>query len=99
MTHAELRRLAEAATPGPWYVGNGKWICALDAYLAYCDGSRRNVSVSLDENTKNSAYIAAVNPQTVLGLLDEIERLRLREDLAAMRAGHGILGSIRGEIK
>jgi hypothetical protein len=75
----KLRQLAEAATPGPWEVsdddmfspievtsdGPGRDICCLDTY-----------DHRPDERANDAAFIAAANPQTVLALLDEIERLR-----------------------
>lgn len=82
MTHAELRRLAEAATPGPWYVEKRP-------HTYWEMRTKYGSLIFRDANECDAAYIAAVNPKTVLGLLDEIERLRLREDLAAMRAAMG----------
>ena len=82
--YKELRKLAQAATPGPWYHGakNGAHkycvydkICWLDV-----DGSRWGdtpnivISVSPDDGEyKTAAYISAANPATVLALLDELE--------------------------
>ena len=57
----ELRRIAEAATPGPWAFPHQK-----DPYGCYL--------LPLSEN--NASYIAAFDPTTVLALLDEIERLQ-----------------------
>lgn len=54
-----LRALAEAATPGPWQDANGYVIA---------DGR----VLTLTPN--NRAYIAAVDPQTVLALIDRAKR-------------------------
>lgn len=67
MNHDDLRALAGAADPDGWVAGlwpeNGVWTFG---YLsnAYTD----------DEDTVR--YVAAVSPDVVLGLLDEIDRLR-----------------------
>lgn len=72
----ELRKLAQAATPGPWishpkgYYGA---VCASENefdLVAVTHGQRRNNVLA------NEAYIAALNPATVLNLIAEIERLR-----------------------
>lgn len=66
---AKLRALAESATPGPWI------------HNEY--GSVRNPYGQWMLNAgsvSDAAYIAAASPQTVLALLDEIERLRSQRD-------------------
>lgn len=75
--HTQLRKLAEAATPGPWWSnrtnllivndgkGSSEWLVATVAMNTYKDQGRYN-----------SQFIAAANPQAVIELLDEIERLR-----------------------
>lgn len=75
----ELRRLAQAATPGPWEKGT---IVGLQFPIVCCamDGIRLNVAhvagIRNGEGLNNAAFIAAANPAVVLELLDEIERLR-----------------------
>lgn len=71
---AELRRLAEAATPGPWaiepdcYDGNEEMWCAWH---------RLGPFVLAGANPRaDSLYVAAAHPQAVLALLAENERLR-----------------------
>ncbi|EME0456337.1 TPA: ead/Ea22-like family protein [Pseudomonas aeruginosa] len=83
--HAELRRLAKAATPGPWRVQTGcSWRrIGTDSgdgdVLRPCthphDGWPDIVAPA--ENLK---YIASANPKTVLALLDEIDRLKAEND-------------------
>jgi len=79
MTHSELdqlRDLAKAATPGPWRVeAQGH---------AWQEVARVNnlevappASVELAHCADDAAYIAAVSPDVVLGLIAEVERLRL----------------------
>jgi hypothetical protein len=72
-----LRELAEAATPGPWMVegrdvfepiqvyAHSRDVCAFDTY-----------DHRPDERGPDAEYVAAANPQTVVALLDEVERLR-----------------------
>ncbi|SEJ52938.1 hypothetical protein SAMN04244572_04353 [Azotobacter beijerinckii] len=84
-----LKRLAEAATPGPW------------AYEAHGDTGEYGVGFLLDEDDQpvegrqepgemlvaepvapevsgatNAAFIAAANPSAILALITEVERLR-----------------------
>lgn len=85
--HAELKRLAEAATPGPWHAAGG--------YLTVRDPEGRSFSNTiyhLDEmgqpgpmlafqavpfaKSSDAAYIAAANPQAILFLIEENERMR-----------------------
>ncbi|MCS8141499.1 ead/Ea22-like family protein [Pseudomonas aeruginosa] len=83
--HAELRRLAKAATPGPWRVQTGcSWRrIGTDSgdgdVLRPCthphDGWPDIVAPA--ENLK---YIASANPKTILALLDEIDGLKAEND-------------------
>ena len=70
----ELRRLAEAATPGPWW---HEWVDGDDWWAVYGQPTGDMVcpEVCTMGSPDEAAYIAAVNPAVVLGLLDEIERL------------------------
>lgn len=78
--HAELRRLAEKATPGPWQDAT----CDDEMFRsADCIIQRETGNVVLfyeDDHLpipsiEDTHYIAAANPSTVNGLLDENERL------------------------
>lgn len=77
--HAELRRLAEAATPGPWWNG----IDDLEGIVApqnpggnvVCIPPKRNMYSSLEAWPDNAAYIAAAC-NAVPALLNEIDALR-----------------------
>lgn len=60
-----LRKVAEAATPGPWEL-DGSDIAAGDYWVAY----------SADTSVTDAAHIAAFDPPTVLALLDEVAALR-----------------------
>ena len=79
-TLAELRRLAEAATPGPW---------ATAAFQLVIDVARR-IDVGMCGHRDDAAFIAAANPAVVLALLDAAaERDRLAEAVERVRALHG----------
>ncbi|HEJ1456488.1 TPA: ead/Ea22-like family protein [Pseudomonas aeruginosa] len=70
--HAELRRLAEAATPGEWRTGDGDDSlpdCVLSGEFVVCEHAGGDVD-----------YIAAANPKTVLALLDENDRLKAENE-------------------
>lgn len=81
--HAELRRLAKAATPGPWtlyvpedYQGPDE----LPGYGVECAEGRAIVWGALEPETgcqfdRDAEFIAAANPNTILALLDEIDGL------------------------
>ena len=64
----ELKRIAEAATPGPWDGTHHSEV--FKEHHIVCD-----VSCS-DREIADTAYIATFNPETVLALIAELERLR-----------------------
>jgi len=76
----ELKKLAEAATPGPWHYDCGNW----EVESQNKDTFRYSICNLIEgmEETEpvdalpNGEYIAAANPQTVLAL---IERIRTYE--------------------
>lgn len=77
--HAKLRELANAATSGEWTsiarhtesrFGDGSRICDV--------ANAPNRIVAYEVAEPDADYVAAANPRAVLGLLDEIERLRDR---------------------
>jgi hypothetical protein len=70
----ELKRLAEAASDGPWYSGEGYEQGDPGFYIA----SKPTGLIIVSEDTlrqNDSAFIAAANPQAVMELLATIERL------------------------
>ena len=76
----ELRRIAEAATPGPWEV------VGLDGYggpyalrMPHRSG-RTWYGVEGIKRREDAEYFVAMNRNTVLALLDEIERLRREQE-------------------
>jgi len=66
MNIEELKRLAEAATPGPWYDRAG--------VLRGTGGGIKPIATIY--NGLNSPYIAAANPAAILELIAEVEALR-----------------------
>ncbi|MFU5504500.1 ead/Ea22-like family protein [Pseudomonas aeruginosa] len=71
--HAELRRLAKAATPGPWeYQAPLKILAADRTSIVLIALSHANYR----EDEANSRLIAAANPKTILALLDEIDGMK-----------------------
>lgn len=85
---AHLRKLAEAATPGPWFAhwNEHYWQTNTECELfpgqqigdvcaskfMYVKGEKEVIE---DHGEANAAYIAAANPQTILSLLSMIEEL------------------------
>ena len=72
----QLRALAQAATPGSWRVeaqGHAPHEVARVNNLEVAPPD----SVELAHCATDAAYIAAVSPDVVLGLIAEVERLRL----------------------
>lgn len=92
--HAELRRLAKAATPGARYqgtdervivAGNGTIICTVS-------GAISGPSVMAD-----AEFLCATDPNTILALLDEIDRLS--DELSACTEHPGGCGYWREAAK
>ena len=90
----ELRRLAQKATKGNWYLSCGRYIYR-DITVNDGDEEWRPVIAMTDDDESqvnyesNAAFIAAANPTAVLELLDEIERLRINaERYEWLRAQH-----------
>src|SRR5690606_38182934 len=73
---AELRRIAEAATPGPWAVNPFKALVDEMATLTPVCAMLWPTELRTEEQTlSNALHIAAFDPTTVLALLDRIEAL------------------------
>lgn len=88
MTNDELhtlKALAEAATPGPWHVayeGSSDWTVFDEKANIHVADVHRHRAVDCPD----ARFIAAANPQTVLALLAEVERLREEAQLSYQRA-------------
>lgn len=74
-----LKKLAEAATPGPWEheekcsLHDAPTVRANGFYVASCCTSEDG------EGIKDAAFIAAANPEVVLGLIARIEELEKQQ--------------------
>ena len=94
MTPEELkviREKAEAATPGPWEVTEAPGFGHDHAPYAVASERDEQIAECYDntpgswhpvQNEANAAFIAAANPQTVLRLLDEVERMSVPRSLS-----------------
>ena len=69
----DLKRLAEAATPGPWGY-DGSYICParVEGETTYVESWH---AVADSHQTENVRYIAAANPAAMLELIAEVEGL------------------------
>ena len=69
-----IKARAKAATPGPWW---HEWVDGDDWWAVYGQPTGDMVcpEVCTMWSSDEAAYIAAVNPAVVLGLVAEIERL------------------------
>lgn len=73
----DLRRLAQAASPGPWEVVKDHHFPGVHGGDVILGGSFCDYS---EPTREDEEFIAAANPAVVLELLDEIERLRTQRD-------------------
>ena len=69
----ELRKLAEAATPGPWNYYDDSLSTGRIEIVALGKTVTRIYRSVPEEDGANAEFIAAANPQTVIALLDTIE--------------------------
>ena len=89
---AELRRIAEAATPGPWeVVGLAGYGGPYALRMPHRSG-RTWYGVEGIKRREDAEYFVAMNRNTVLALLDEIERLRRERDAALDVLGREDIG-------
>ncbi len=80
---ATLRRMAEAATPGPWHFHQDDGT-ALDISEVCIPRPEEDVDLSIASllEDRDGAFIAAANPATVLALLDRLERAERELEVA-----------------
>lgn len=73
----ELRRIAEAATPGPWAVNPFRaTVDEMPSMLPICGLLWPTDQRTEEQTLANATHIATFDPTTVIAILDEIERLR-----------------------
>lgn len=94
--HSELKRLAEAATQGPWGY-DGSYVCParVEDGTTYVESWRSVADCAQPENTK---FIAAANPAAVLELLDNLESAQKKIDQAWNRSNPALDGYIPGAL-
>lgn len=63
-----LPKLAEAATPGPWFVEHGGVFNATRGYMVVPTGDS-------DQDRADAAFIAAANPAAIAELIERARRL------------------------
>ena len=86
---AELRRLAEAATPGPWEAFGAvdgrrgeRWLGVTTDMRATESARAGDVFAAQDCTRQDALFIAAANPAAVLGLLDRLAHMTEARDNA-----------------
>lgn len=102
--YSELKKLAEAATPGPWISAGPSFGSDSPRYceevLVDREGDEDDTYTVCEapaglrsESTSDMVFIAAANPATVLALISEVDRLTadntsLRGSCAKLGAEH-----------
>lgn len=77
----ELRKLAQAATPGPWVVNGDPLVNEGAPHLMTEDGYAiadfwgNESSLGLKGNERNADYIAAANPAAIIALIQQRDEL------------------------
>jgi uncharacterized protein YlbG (UPF0298 family) len=86
MNHDEMRKVAEAATKGPWYaIKNPEWGGSNYRIDTRPDAPWGNFGQIAYTSKANAHHIATFDPPTVLALLDDLSRLRHERDEAVAR--------------
>lgn len=98
--HADLLKLAEAATPGPWN-SNGTSVDDFDVHCTMRMEWMPNGTGNEDEDDEvnlnheaDSAFIAGTNPAVIIALLAEISVLRSNESETLLRE---LFALVKGE--
>lgn len=68
--YTELKRLAEAATPGPWYQHGGIMQVLNDGCETVCE------TFENDGDCPDAQFIAAANPTAVMALISDLDEAR-----------------------
>ena len=106
----ELRRLAQAATPGPWWVnqdglnhGFERGVIEINAldWWALAGVWAVNEGKPSDEGSANAAFIAAANPAAIIKILDRLEAAENERDWHAERCEDAMneCDALRAKIK
>lgn len=87
MSDKELRKLAEAATLGPWKaVGNRDGTLNVIGVIDEREREYRKVALCNKPGEANANYIAAADPPTILSLLDRLAAAERERDAARNKA-------------
>jgi len=93
---SELKRLAEAATPGPWYT-ESDGVPQLNNVAHFIHTAERIVAYG-QLLEADAAYIAAASPDAILALIEERDRLReALTRLVAVDDAHATLHALDGD--
>ena len=84
----DLRKLAEAATPGPWAFGTFHrllvvpfWKGVPDKRNPIADFGLGDISWTGDKQAHhNAVFVASANPTTIIALLDALEAAQAEEE-------------------
>lgn len=89
MNTEELKKLAMAATPGPWAYSNDSkdfpvngYVTVRDCIYSVCVLPYEGIRTD-DRVTDNGLFIAAANPAAILALIAEIARFTQDAEMAA----------------
>lgn len=101
----ELRKLAEAATPGPWAFGTFHrllvvpfWKGVPDKRNPIADFGLGDISWTGDKQAHhNAVFVASANPTTIIALLDALEAAQA-ENAANMATCKGIIQGLTAEL-
>lgn len=98
---AQLKALAEAATPGPWHAENDRHEGSINADYRHIGMVSMfcRVREDVERNFANQRFIAAANPATTLALLAEIERLELIGRISCNFDGYKAVLDERDQLK
>ncbi len=100
----KLRELAQKATPGPWWAEVDKVKCRIRCYgsdeptqITLWKPPAVGFAISDEQNEATASFIAQLNPENTLVLLDEIDRSRGTIDIvsAALFAAEKELADLR----
>ena len=95
----ELRKLAEAATPGPWNYYDDSLSTGRIEIVALGKTVTRIYRSVPEEDGANAEFIAAANPQTIIALLDTTEAQAAEiEELKASTITHCEWYAARNQI-
>ena len=85
-----LRELAQAATPGPWWAEVDKVKCRIRCYgsdeptqITLWKPPAVGFAISDEQNEATALFIAQLNPENILALLDELDRSKGTIDIVS----------------